>query len=136
MTELGWRRKDLLGIAELSVSEIETILDTAKSFAEVARRPVKKVPTLRGKTVVNLFFEPSTRTRVSFEIAAQRLSADVVNFATVGSSRWWWGRRCRRRATATSSRSAIALRVRGRGMTVTCRPARRRRTSRRCISRR
>jgi len=86
MTELGWRRKDLLGIAELSVSEIETILDTAKSFAEVARRPVKKVPTLRGKTVVNLFFEPSTRTRVSFEIAAQRLSADVVNFATVGSS--------------------------------------------------
>jgi aspartate carbamoyltransferase catalytic subunit len=86
MTELGWRRKDLLGIAELSVSEIETILDTADSFAEVASRPVKKVPTLRGKTVVNLFFEPSTRTRVSFEIAAQRLSADVVNFATEGSS--------------------------------------------------
>jgi aspartate carbamoyltransferase catalytic subunit len=86
MTELAWRRKDLLGIAELSVSEIEAILDTAESFAEVARRPVKKVPTLRGKTVVNLFFEPSTRTRVSFEIAAQRLSADVVNFATEGSS--------------------------------------------------
>jgi len=83
---MAWRRKDLLGIAELSVEEIELILSTAESFAEVARRPVKKVPTLRGKTVVNLFFEPSTRTRVSFEIAAQRLSADVVNFSTAGSS--------------------------------------------------
>src|SRR5690606_27612110 len=68
-----WTRKDLLGIAELSVEEIELLLDTAESFAEVAARPVKKVPTLRGKSVVNLFFEPSTRTRVSFEIAAQRL---------------------------------------------------------------
>ncbi len=83
---IAWRRKDLLGIAELSLAEIELILATAESFAEVARRPVKKVPTLRGKTVVNLFFEPSTRTRVSFEIAAQRLSADVVNFSTAGSS--------------------------------------------------
>jgi aspartate carbamoyltransferase catalytic subunit len=81
-----WRRKDLLGIAELSVPEIEAVLAAAESFAEVATRPVKKVPTLRGKTVVNLFFEPSTRTRVSFEIAAQRLSADVVNFSTAGSS--------------------------------------------------
>jgi aspartate carbamoyltransferase catalytic subunit len=81
-----WRRKDLLGIAELSVPEIEAVLAAAESFAEVATRPVKKVPTLRGKTVVNLFFEPSTRTRVSFEIAAQRLSADVVNFSTSSSS--------------------------------------------------
>ena len=81
-----WRRKDLLAIAELSVPEIEAVLAAAESFAEVASRPVKKVPTLRGKTVVNLFFEPSTRTRVSFEIAAQRLSADVVNFTTAGSS--------------------------------------------------
>ncbi len=81
MSETSWTRKDLLGIAELSVAEIELILDTAESFAEVATRPVKKVPTLRGKTVVNLFFEPSTRTRVSFEIAAQRLSADIVNFS-------------------------------------------------------
>jgi aspartate carbamoyltransferase catalytic subunit len=83
---IAWRHKDLLGIAELSVAEIELILATAESFTEVAHRPVKKVPTLRGKTVVNLFFEPSTRTRVSFEIAAQRLSADVVNFSTSGSS--------------------------------------------------
>ncbi len=83
---IAWRRKDLLGIAELSVAEIELILATAESFTEVAHRAVKKVPTLRGKTVVNLFFEPSTRTRVSFEIAAQRLSADVVNFSTSGSS--------------------------------------------------
>jgi len=86
MSESTWSRKDLLGIAELSVSEIETILDAAESFAEVAERPVKKVPTLRGKTVVNLFFEPSTRTRVSFEIAAQRLSADIVNFSPELSS--------------------------------------------------
>ena len=81
-----WRRKDLLAIADLSVPEIEAVLAAAESFAEVAHRPVKKVPTLRGKTVVNLFFEPSTRTRVSFEIAAQRLSADVVNFTVAGSS--------------------------------------------------
>jgi aspartate carbamoyltransferase catalytic subunit len=86
MNEAAWTRKDLLGIAELSVSEIELILSAAESFAEVAERPVKKVPALRGKTVVNLFFEPSTRTRVSFEIAAQRLSADVVNFTSAGSS--------------------------------------------------
>jgi aspartate carbamoyltransferase catalytic subunit len=86
MSESVWSRKDLLGIAELSVPEIEIILDTADSFAEVAERPVKKVPTLRGRTVVNLFFEPSTRTRVSFEMAAQRLSADIVNFSIEGSS--------------------------------------------------
>ncbi len=81
MNEATWTRKDLLGTADLTVVEIERILETAESFAEVAERPVKKVPTLRGKTVVNLFFEPSTRTRVSFEIAAQRLSADIVNFS-------------------------------------------------------
>ncbi|HEX9800030.1 MAG TPA: aspartate carbamoyltransferase catalytic subunit [Thermoanaerobaculia bacterium] len=86
MTAADWSRKDLLGIAELSVAEIELVLDTAESFEEVAKRPVKKTPTLRGKTVVNLFFEPSTRTRVSFEIAAQRLSADIVNFTPETSS--------------------------------------------------
>jgi len=81
----GWRRKDLLTIADLSSDEIELILETAESFREVSRRPVKKVPTLRGKTVVNLFFEPSTRTRSSFEIAEKRLSADTINFSA-GSS--------------------------------------------------
>jgi aspartate carbamoyltransferase catalytic subunit len=86
MSDAGWTRKDLLGIEELSQAEIELLLATAESFAEVAERPVKKVPTLRGKTVVNLFFEPSTRTRVSFEIAAQRLSADIVNFSVDLSS--------------------------------------------------
>ena len=86
MTAADWSRKDLLGIAELSVAEIELVLATAESFEEVAQRPVKKTPTLRGKTVVNLFFEPSTRTRVSFEIAAQRLSADIVNFTPETSS--------------------------------------------------
>jgi aspartate carbamoyltransferase catalytic subunit len=81
-----WSRKDLLGIAELSAEEITLILDTAESFREVSERPIKKVPTLRGKTVVNLFFEPSTRTRSSFEIAEKRLSADSINMSTAGSS--------------------------------------------------
>ncbi len=81
-----WQRKDLLGIADLSADEIRRILDTAYSFREVAERPVKKVPTLRGKTVINLFFEASTRTRSSFEIAEKRLSADNINFATSGSA--------------------------------------------------
>jgi aspartate carbamoyltransferase catalytic subunit len=81
-----WTRKDLLGIAELSPAEIELILDTADSFREVAERPIKKVPTLRGKTVLNLFFEASTRTRSSFEIAEKRLSADNINFSTSGSA--------------------------------------------------
>jgi aspartate carbamoyltransferase catalytic subunit len=81
-----WTRKDLLGIADLSPQEIELILDTAESFREVALRPVKKVPTLRGKTVINLFFEASTRTRSSFEIAEKRLSADNLNFSTSGSA--------------------------------------------------
>src|ERR1043166_5365061 len=83
---MPFTRKDLLGIRELSVEEITTILDTAESFKEVSARSVKKVPTLRGKTVCNLFFENSTRTRTSFEIAAKRLSADVVNFNVATSS--------------------------------------------------
>ena len=84
--DLRWQRKDLLGIAELSREEIELVLDTAESFAEVAARPIKKVPTLRGKTVLNLFFEASTRTRSSFEIAEKRLSADNLNFSSSGSA--------------------------------------------------
>jgi len=81
-----WTREDLLGIAELSPGEIELVLDTAESFREVGERPIKKVPTLRGKTVVNLFFESSTRTRSSFEIAEKRLSADSLNFSASGSA--------------------------------------------------
>ncbi|MCD6193145.1 MAG: aspartate carbamoyltransferase catalytic subunit [Candidatus Aminicenantes bacterium] len=80
------KHKHLLGIEQLDASEISTILDTAESFLEVSRREVKKVPTLRGKTIVNLFFEPSTRTRSSFELAAKRLSADILNFSQVTSS--------------------------------------------------
>jgi len=78
--------KDLLGIKELSPEEIYQILDTASGFRDVLKRDIKKVPPLRGKTVVNLFFEPSTRTRTSFELAAKRLSADVVNFSVATSS--------------------------------------------------
>ncbi len=83
---MGWKRKDLLTIAELSIEEIELILTTAESLKEVGGRDIKKVPALRGKTVVNLFFEPSTRTRTSFELAAKRLSADVINFSPSTSS--------------------------------------------------
>jgi len=83
---MGWIRKDLLGLEELSREELELILSTADSFKEVSTREIKKVPALRGKTVVNLFYEPSTRTRVSFEIAAKRLSADVINIAAETSS--------------------------------------------------
>ncbi len=81
-----WTRKDLLGLEDLSRQEIELILATAESFKEVSSREIKKVPALRGKTVVNLFYEPSTRTRVSFEVAAKRLSADVINIASETSS--------------------------------------------------
>jgi aspartate carbamoyltransferase catalytic subunit len=84
--ETRWTRKDLLGIAELEPAEIALVLDTAESFREVAQRPIKKVPTLRGKSVVNLFFEASTRTRSSFELAEKRLSADSINVSTSGSS--------------------------------------------------
>ena len=83
---MSWTKKDLLGLEYLSPEEIELILDTAESFKEVSSREIKKVPALRGKTAVNLFYEPSTRTRVSFEVAAKRLSADVINIATETSS--------------------------------------------------
>src|SRR5215831_6313167 len=79
-------KKDLLGIADLSTDEITLILDTAEAMREIGQRPIKKVPTLRGKTIVNLFFEPSTRTRTSFEIAEKRLSADTLNIAVASSS--------------------------------------------------
>ena len=81
-----WTRKDLLGLEELSVAEINTILDTAESLKEVSTRSIKKVPALRGKVVVNLFMEPSTRTRTSFGLAAQRLSADRIDISATGSS--------------------------------------------------
>jgi aspartate carbamoyltransferase catalytic subunit len=84
MTTLN--RKDLLGLEGMSAEEINLILDTAESFKEISDRPVKKVPALRGKTIVNLFFEPSTRTRTSFELAEKRLSADSVNIASSTSS--------------------------------------------------
>ncbi len=81
-----WTKRHLLGIEELSANEITHILDTAESFKEVSTRTIKKVPALRGKTVVNLFYEASTRTRTSFEIAAKRLSADVLGITSVSSS--------------------------------------------------
>jgi aspartate carbamoyltransferase catalytic subunit len=80
------RHKDLLGTRELSLQEATLILDTADTFGEVSRRQIKKVPTLRGKTIINLFFEASTRTRTSFEIAAKRLSADSINISASTSS--------------------------------------------------
>ena len=83
---MGWKRKDLLGMQDLEATEITDVLDTAASMKEIATREIKKVPTLRGKTVVNLFYESSTRTRTSFEIAGKWLSADVVNFSASGSS--------------------------------------------------
>ena len=81
-----WRRKDLVSIAALSAAEITQILDTASAFKDVGAREVKKVPALRGKTLVNFFVEPSTRTRASFELAAFRLSADVINISASTSS--------------------------------------------------
>jgi aspartate carbamoyltransferase catalytic subunit len=86
VTSVNWHRKDLLGLEDLSREEIELLLSTAESFKEISSREVKKVPALRGKTVVNLFYEPSTRTRISFEVAAKRLSADVINISTETSS--------------------------------------------------
>jgi len=79
-------KKDLLGIADLTPDDIYRVLETAEAMREVGQRPIKKVPTLRGKTVVNLFYEPSTRTRTSFEIAEKRLSADTLNVAVAASS--------------------------------------------------
>src|SRR5438132_13006064 len=78
--------KHLLGIRDLLPSDIQLILDTATQFKEVLQRPIKKVPTLRDVTIVNLFYENSTRTRLSFELAEKRLSADIVNFSASGSS--------------------------------------------------
>src|ERR1700683_2436582 len=86
MPRFRWTRRHLLSVEELSVEEIQFILDTADSFKEVSTRSVKKVPALRGRVVVNAFFEDSTRTRTSFELAAQRLGADVVPFTEKGSS--------------------------------------------------
>jgi aspartate carbamoyltransferase catalytic subunit len=83
---MTWHRKHLLDIESLSAEEINIVLDTARSFKAVGERAIKKVPALRGKTVVNLFIEPSTRTRISFELAAIRLSADVINFTAEASS--------------------------------------------------
>jgi aspartate carbamoyltransferase catalytic subunit len=80
------KSRHLLGLEGMPKEDIELILNTAVSFKEVLKRPIKKVPTLQGKTIVNLFFESSTRTRISFELAERRLSADVVNFTTAGSS--------------------------------------------------
>ena len=84
--EKPYRRRDLLGIRNLTEAEINGILDTAENFREINTREIKKVPTLRGKTVINLFFENSTRTRTSFELAAKRLSADAVNISVSSSS--------------------------------------------------
>jgi aspartate carbamoyltransferase catalytic subunit len=84
--EMQIKRKDLLGLEDLTREEIEIILDTAKSMREILDRPIKKVPTLKGKTVVNMFFEPSTRTQSSFDLAAKRLSADTVSVSTKGSA--------------------------------------------------
>src|SRR5215475_11097329 len=83
---MPWTRKHLLDIESLSPEEIHLVLDTARAFKAVGERAIKKVPALRGKTVVNLFIEPSTRTRISFELAAQRLTADVINFSAEASS--------------------------------------------------
>ncbi len=83
---MSWNRRHLLDIASLDAGEITTILDTAREFKAVGQRPIKKTPALTGKTVVNFFVEPSTRTRISFELAAMRLSADVINFSVDASS--------------------------------------------------
>ncbi|WP_307400346.1 aspartate carbamoyltransferase catalytic subunit [Desulfofundulus luciae] len=83
---MNWKRKDLLGLQNLSAEEIKLILDTAVPMKEILGRAIKKVPTLRGRTVVTLFYEPSTRTRTSFELAAKYLSADSVNISTSTSS--------------------------------------------------
>src|SRR5512140_250500 len=83
---MAWNRKHLLDIESLTAEDITTVLDTARAFKAVSERAIKKVPALRGKTVVNLFVEPSTRTRTSFELSEQRLSADIINFNTEASS--------------------------------------------------
>src|SRR3954470_14652549 len=84
--ELRWTRKDLLGLRELSAEEIAFILETADAFKQVGTREIKKVPALLGKTLLNFFNEPSSRTRTSFELAAVRLSAGVINISATSSS--------------------------------------------------
>ena len=79
-------QRNIISMESLTATDIDTILDTADSFKEISTRTIKKVPTLRGRTIINLFFEPSTRTRTSFEIAGKRLSADVINISGVSSS--------------------------------------------------
>src|SRR4030067_1173203 len=83
---MEWRRRHVLGLSDFHPEEMEFVIDTARSMEEVVSRDIKKVPALRGKTVGNLFFEASTRTRTSFEMAGKRLSADVVNFSAASSS--------------------------------------------------
>jgi aspartate carbamoyltransferase catalytic subunit len=85
-TVTALKHRHLLGIAELDPGEIDLILETARAMKEVGARPIKKVPTLRGRTIMNLFFESSTRTRMSFELAEKRLSADTLGMTTSGSS--------------------------------------------------
>lgn len=85
-SEYTFRHKHILGLRQLSVDDINHIISTARSFKEIGSRPIKKVPTLRGKTIVNFFFEPSTRTRVSFEIAGKRMSGDTFNISASSSS--------------------------------------------------
>ena len=86
MSTIDFRGRDLLGIEDLTADEIRYIFDAVPPFKEISARDIKKVPTLRGKTIINLFFEPSTRTRTSFEIAGKRLSADVINISVATSS--------------------------------------------------
>jgi len=102
---MGWSRKDLLSMQELDASEITLLVDTAASLQEIASRDIKKVPALRGKTIVNLFYEASTRTRTSFEIAGKWLSADVINFSASGSSTTKGSARRRGTSTAFTWRS-------------------------------
>ena len=83
-TDYRWLHKHLLGLEELSVEDIRFLLQSARGFEEVSTRSVKKIPSLRGKVIANLFFEDSTRTRMSFELAANRMSADVLNFSSKG----------------------------------------------------
>jgi aspartate carbamoyltransferase catalytic subunit len=83
---MGFKHKDILGLQELTGEEIDLLLNTAENLKEINSREIKKVPTLRGKTIVNLFFEPSTRTRTSFELAAKRLSADTINISASTSA--------------------------------------------------
>ena len=84
--EYRFSHKHILGLADLSPEDIQVVLQTAESFKEISSRSIKKVPTLRGKTIINFFFEPSTRTRLSFEVAAKRMSADTFNISNSGSS--------------------------------------------------